>query len=68
MHSENDRELSYQLSNINRLYMSLSPEVLSLSLPERALFLRRGGGEYDYGLIVCKMLFERFLIERHKTK
>ena len=45
MHSENDRELSYQLSNINRLYMSLSPEVLSLSLPERALFLRRGGGE-----------------------
>ena len=44
MHSENDRELSYQLSNINRLYMSLSPEVLSLSLPERALFLRRGGG------------------------
>lgn len=43
MHSENDRELSYQLSNINRLYMSLSPEVLSLSLPERALFLRRGG-------------------------
>ena len=69
MHSENDRELSYQLSNINRLYMSLSPEVLSLSLPKRALFLRRGvGGEYDYGLIVCKMLFERSLIERHKTK
>ena len=70
MHSENDRELSYQLSNINRLYMSLSPEVLSLSLPERALFLRKGGGggEYDYGLIVCKMLFERSLIERHKTK
>lgn len=67
MHSENDRELSYQLSNINRLYMSLSPQVLSLSLPERALFLMRGG-EYDYGLIVCKMLFERFLIERHNTK
>ena len=34
MHSENDRKLSYQLSNINRLYTSLAPEVLSLSLPE----------------------------------
>ena len=67
MHSENDRELSYQLSNIKGLYMSLSPQVLSLSLPERALFLRRGG-EYDHGLIVGKTLFERFLIERHKTK
>ena len=60
MHSENDRELSYQLSNINRLYMSPSPQFLSLSLPQRALFLGGGG---EYGLIVCKMLFQRFLIE-----
>ena len=43
MHSENDRELSYQLSNINRLYMSPSPQFLSLSLPQRALFLGGGG-------------------------